>query len=47
MRKITIAGGTGFLGQSLETFFSKKGDKFLSLLETLKKKIISNGMLNI
>jgi len=26
MRKITIAGGTGFLGKALEQYFSKLGD---------------------
>lgn len=37
MRTITIAGGSGFLGQVLEHYFSKKGDTVYILTRTPKR----------
>ncbi|SDS04888.1 hypothetical protein SAMN04515667_1292 [Formosa sp. Hel1_31_208] len=37
MKTITIAGGSGFLGQILETYFSKRGDKVYILTRVPKR----------
>nr|WP_321228166.1 TIGR01777 family oxidoreductase [uncultured Psychroserpens sp.] len=38
MTTITIAGGSGFLGQVLEDYFTKKGDTVYILTRTVKRK---------
>ena len=38
MMTITIAGGSGFLGQVLEDYFTKKGDTVFILTRTVKRK---------
>ena len=38
MSVITIAGGSGFLGQVLEDYFTKKGDTVYILTRTVKRK---------
>ena len=37
MSTITIAGGSGFLGQILEDYFTKKGDTVYVLTRTVKR----------
>ena len=38
MMTITIAGGSGFLGQILENYFTKKGDTVYIITRTVKRK---------
>ncbi|TXE15888.1 TIGR01777 family protein [Psychroserpens burtonensis] len=38
MKTITIAGGSGFLGQILEDYFTKKGDHVYILTRTVQRK---------
>lgn len=42
--KIIIAGGTGFLGKSLEKYFTEKGDQVYILTRNPKRKMKSIGM---